>query len=305
MGASSIGATAGLWAALASAFLWSITITIFTFASRRLGAQVVNGSRLLLATTLLMLLHRVFLGSFWPEGLGGPRTGWLLLSGVVGFALADGCGLESFVRIGPRLGMLVQTLTPVFSAFLAWLLLAQRLSWPRMGAVALALSGIALVVTGGHDEAHHGPRAGRWIGLLFALGAAVGQAVGQFTSLKGMAGGVGAFSATVVRIAAGTAGSLLFLGLRGQLRGIGGAWKDLGGAAQMLGGTLLGSVLGVPLSLYALSHAPVGVAATLMFLVPVFLLPLSRIFFHEPITPRALAGTLLTVGGASGLFLLR
>jgi len=36
-----------------------------------------------------------------------------------------------------------------------------------------------------------------------------------------------------------------------------------------------------------------------------FLLPLSRIFFHEPITPRAVAGTLLTVGGAAGLFLVK
>jgi drug/metabolite transporter (DMT)-like permease len=39
-------------------------------------------------------------------------------------------------------------------------------------------------------------------------------------------------------------------------------------------------------------------------MVPVFLLPLGRIFFHERLTPRAVGGTLLTVAGAAGLFLL-
>lgn len=294
----------GHWAALAAAFLWSITITAFTFASRRLGPQVVNGIRLLLAASLLLIAHRMLAGAFWPGGLGGARTAWLLLSGLVGFTLADGCGLESFVRVGPRMGMLVQTLAPVFSSLLAWSLLGQRLSLPRVGAVGLTLAGIALVVSQGAGQLAGQSSRGRWTGLLFALGAALGQAFGQFTSLKGMEGGVGAFSATVVRISAGTVGSLAFLGLRGQLRGLGRGWRDLGGASQMLLGTLLGSVLGVPLSLYALAHAPVGIAATLMFMVPVFLLPLSRIFFKDPITVRALLGTALTVGGAAGLFLL-
>jgi drug/metabolite transporter (DMT)-like permease len=86
----------------------------------------------------------------------------------------------------------------------------------------------------------------------------------------------------------------------GELRG---AWGDRRSLVQFLGGTALGSVLGVPLSLYALAHAPMGVAATLLFMTPVFLLPLSRIFFHEPLTLRSVGGTLLTMAGAAGLFL--
>ena len=74
--------------------------------------------------------------------------------------------------------------------------------------------------------------------------------------------------------------------------------------APEVAGTVLGSAIGAPLSLYALAHAPVGVAATLLFMTPVFLLPLSRIFMGEPITARSVLGTLLTVAGAAGLFLL-
>jgi len=292
---------AGKAAALGAAFLWAITVTVFTFAARRIGAQVVNAVRLLLAALLLLLLHWVFAGTPWPAGLGFERTLWLLLSGFIGFAVADGLGLESFVEIGPHLGMLIQTMAPVLSAALAWVFLGQSLSGPKAGAILVTLAGIALVVQG-PDETPQG-RSRTW-GLVLALGATLGQSLGQFTAFKGMAGGVGAFPALVVRIAAGALGSVLYLALRGQFR-LSGAWSRGRTLTQILVGTALGPLVGGFLALYALAHAPLGAASTLLSIVPIFLLPLSRIFFQEPITPRAVFGTLLTVGGAAGLFLVR
>ena len=292
---------AGKAAALGAAFLWAITVTVFTFAARRVGAQIVNAVRLLLAALLLLILHWIFTGGPWPVGLGFDRTLWLLLSGLVGFAVADGLGLESFVEIGPHLGMLIQTLAPVLSAALAWAFLNQSLSWSKAGAILVTLAGIALVVQG-HDEVT--PGRSRTFGLLLALGATLGQSVGQFTAIKGMVGGVGAFPALVVRIAAGSVGSLVYLALRGQFR-LSGAWSRGRTLAQILTGTALGPLIGGFFALYALNHAPLGAASTLLSIVPIFLLPLSRIFFHQPITPRAVAGTLLTVGGTAGLFLVR
>ena len=234
-------------------------------------------------------------------GLGADRTLWLLLSGLVGFTVADGLGLESFVEIGPHLGMLIQTLAPVLSASLAWALLGQSLSPARMGAILVTLAGIALVVAGPDEQTTCRPRT--W-GILLALGATLGQSIGQFTAIKGMAGGVGAFPALVVRIAAGALGSLAYLALRGQFR-LSGAWSRGRTFAQILTGTVLGPLAGGFLALYALKHAPLGPVSTLLSVVPIFLLPLSRIFLREPVTPRAMAGTLLTVGGAAGLFLAR
>ncbi len=297
------GEAAAKAAALFAAALWAVTITVFTFTARRLGPQVVNGARLLLAATLLALGHAVLFGSPWPAGLGGSRTLWLLGSGLIGFTLGDGFGLESFVRIGPRLGMLVQTLAPVFSTALAWALFGQRLSFLRLLSVAVTLAGIALVVGQGSAQGNPAAARTRWMGLLFALLAALCQAVGQLTSVQGMQGGVPALSATVVRISAGASGALGLLALRGKFGDLRSAWADRPSRLQFLGGTFLGSVLGVPLSLYALAHAPMGVAATLLFMTPVFLLPLARIFFHEPLTARSVGGTLLTVAGAAGLFL--
>ncbi len=294
---------AGKGAALGAALLWAVTVTVFTFAARRIGAQIVNAVRLLLAALLLLILHWLFAGTPWPVGLGLDRTLWLLLSGLVGFAIADGLGLESFVEIGPHLGMLVQTLAPVLSAALAWGFLGQNLSWAKGGAILVTLGGIALVVAGPDEHASRRAHSRTW-GLLLALGATVGQSVGQFTALKGMAGGVGPFPALVVRVGAGAIGSLVYLALRGQFR-LSGAWSRGHTLAQILIGTALGPLLGGFLAMYAIAHAPLGAASTLLSVVPIFLLPLSRIFFHEPITPRAVTGTFLTVGGAAGLFLVR
>lgn len=294
------GELAGKTAAFAAAFLWAITVTALTFAARRIGAQVVNAVRLALAAILLVLLHWSFTGAPWPGGSSLSGTAWLLLSGFLGFTVADGLGLESFVEIGPHLGMLVQTLAPVLSATMAWVFLGQNLSWSKGGAILVTLAGIALVVAG-PDERSFG-RSRAW-GLLLAFGAATGQALGQFTSLKGMAGGVGPFPALVVRVGAGAVGSLVYLALRGNLR-LSTAWGDRRILAQMLTGTALGPVAGGFLAMVAIAQAPLGIASTLLALVPIFLLPLSWIFFHERITLHAVVGTLLTLGGAAGLFLL-
>lgn len=294
--------TAGKAAALLAALMWAFTVTVFTFASRRVGAQVVNATRLVLALFVLLIIHWIWAGTPWPQGLGAQRTFWLLVSGLIGFSISDGFALESFMRIGPRLGMLVQTLAPIFSAGLAWIFLGQALSWPKGGAIVLTLAGVILVVGQAPSEPHKGQGA-RVQGILYALGAALGQSLGQLTSVQGMSGGVSPLSANVVRLLAGTLGILAFLILQGPLR-LSGAWKDRRTVFLILVGTALGPTGGVLLALYGMSHAPLGIVATLMFMVPIFMLPIARICFHDPITPRALAGTLLTVGGACALFLL-
>lgn len=293
----------GLAAAAGAAFLWAITVTVFTFAARRAGPAVVNTTRLVLAFLLLLVLHAAWTGHPWPTGLGSGRTFWLFLSGVVGFTVADGLGLTSFLHLGPRLGMLIQTLAPAFSVVAAYAFFGERVAWTKLAAMVVTLSGLALVVAQGPDPRQ--PWAGRlpWKGLLLALGAALGQSAGQILSVKGLEGGVSSLSGNVVRMAGGAAGGALLLAFSGRRADLAAPWRRGATTLQVLSGTVLGVLGGGLLALYALGHAPVGPAATLLSMVPVFLLPITRIWMGEPITLRALAGTALTAVGAAGLFL--
>lgn len=67
-------------------------------------------------------------------------------------------------------------------------------------------------------------------------------------------------------------------------------------------GSFFGPFVGVSLSLYAVQHTQVGIAATIIALVPIFIIPPSMIFKKEKIGPRDVIGALLAVGGSALLF---
>ncbi len=289
----------GEGAALLTSLCWSLNSVCFTVAGRRVGSASVNLGRLLMAWGVLVLVHLALYGSLFPLQAGGARLGWLGLSGLIGFALGDAVLFEAFLLIGPRLAMLLMTLSPIFSALLAWLFLGQSMSPAKIMAMALTLGGIAWVVWGDGDHEAH-PHL--WRGVLLGIGGALGQSVGLVFSMFGLAGGFPPISANLIRVTAGLAALLLYFGATGRLRGSLGSLRD-GRATAFIGlGALTGPVLGVVLSLVAIAKAPMGVAATLMSLSPVILLPVSHFVFKEKVGGHAILGTLLALVGAAALF---
>ena len=66
-------------------------------------------------------------------------------------------------------------------------------------------------------------------------------------------------------------------------------------------GAFVGPFLGVSLSLLALHYLPTGVAATVLSLVPIFIIPFSVFLHKEHVSLRAITGALVAV---FGVFLL-
>lgn len=293
----------GQVAALATAFCWSTNSVLFTLAGRRVGSPTVNIARLLMALLAMIGLHMLFLGSPFPMAAGGHRFLWLGISGLIGFALGDAVLFEAFVRLGPRLAMLIMTLWPIFASLLAWAFLGERLGGARLLAMAVTLGGIAWVVSDRRSQAdasHATPRGG----ILLALGGALGQATGFLLSRFGLEGGFHPVSANLLRVTAGCLALGGWMLLRGELGPNLSRLRDRKALLAIAAGAIAGPVVGVVLSLYAQTHAPQGVAATLMSLSPVILLPVSALVFGERITPRAVLGTLVTVLGAAALFVV-
>jgi drug/metabolite transporter (DMT)-like permease len=141
-------------------------------------------------------------------------------------------------------------------------------------------------------------------GLLFALGAALGQAVGGLMSRVGMAGNVSALDASLVRLAGGLVGIVLIVGSSGGLQSTARALRTPRTLAAIAGASVVGTYLGIWLSQYAIGHATsTAVASTLMATSPIFALPLGRWLNGDRITPRALGGTIVAVGGLALLTL--
>jgi len=172
-------------AGLLTSVCWAFNSVVFTFAGRRVGSLTVNHMRILIAFIAMFGVHQVFLGTAFPFDIEGWRFIYLSISGVIGFVLGDGLLFESFLLIGPRLASLLMLLAPVFSAFLAWVILGEALLVSEIAGILVTMSGIAWVVaerTKTVEEAHLKKKPKYSLGVILGIGGAVGQAVGLLFS---------------------------------------------------------------------------------------------------------------------------
>jgi drug/metabolite transporter (DMT)-like permease len=281
-----------------------MTYTAFTYAVRRVGADVLNRLRLAIALGLLMILHTALYGFPIPTAVEGVRWLWLGLSGIVGFALSDALLYRALYHLGAHRTSLLTSSVPVASALLAWLAFGEALGWGQIVGIFTVMAGILLVVASRQTEKGLPSGGSVKIGILCALGAALAQASRYMLSVQGMRGGFPVVSTNVIQILAATLTVwLIALPRAGEWRKTLGALGIRGAALPVTVGAATGPFLGVTLSLVALSRTDIGVASTLMALVPIFLLPASSLLFHAKITGRTVAGTVLAVGGVALLFL--
>lgn len=297
----------GQVAALATSFVWSFTSILFTLSGRAVGSRIVNRTRLLFAVVFVALAHLLLYGSLLPLNAEPFRWGWLALSGLIGFVVGDGFLFQAFIVLGPRLSMLLMALAPVLSAVMGWVLLGEALALRELMGIALAVGGVALVVTDRANEGVSRPAGADrqyGLGLLFGLGAALGQALGLFASRQGLVGEFSALSGVLIRLLAATVVIWLFALVRQQGQPTVDALREHPRALwAIVGGAFGGPFVGVWLSLIAVQRAPLGIASTLMSLSPVVLLPIGHFLFHERIGARGVAGTLVAVAGTVLLFL--
>lgn len=297
-------------AAVAASALWSFTSIQFTLAGRRVGSSAVNYARLALALLYLSLTHWLITGEIWPVHAGAAHWFWMSLSGVVGLTLGDAALYQGYMLIGPRRTQLVMTSAPVLTTLVAWVLWGERLSFLQLLAMAMTIGGIVWVVAEprqGESERHFAGNQDPQLyrkGLVLGALAALCQAIGLLLSHQGLTDGFSPLSATVIRMAAATAGIVVISATRGQTRTLWQRLQDRGAFWLIVGGALTGPYIGVWLSMVAVQHAAMGIASTLLALAPVLLIPLSAWFFGERVTARAILGTVTAVAGVALIFLL-
>jgi drug/metabolite transporter (DMT)-like permease len=315
LSASNLGVVVGL----STAVLWTGTAVCFEVSSRRLGSLAVNVLRLAVAAVLFTVLSLLRTHQLLPATLSHEAWFYLSLSGLVGFVMGDVPLFQAFALIGARLSMLIYASVPLMTALCGFLFLGEGMSGRALAGMAITVAGIAIAIGGrpktggtGHED-----RSRRTIGILMAFGGAAGQTGGLLLGKRG-AIGLDSFAATQIRVLAGLVGFLVVLlaagrarALRDQLRmavapnGTAGDLVQLRSLRRALiilcVGGLLGPFLGVSLGLLSTQLLPTGTAATLMSIVPVLLIPVSALAFHERISWLEVVGAVLAVGGVAVL----
>ena len=296
----------GELAALGTAALWAFSSILFTIGGRRVGSMIVNRVRLALAVLFGGGMHWLLFGQPFPTGTEPYRYAWLALSALIGLVIGDGLLFQCYVLVGPRIGVLLLSMSPVFGTALAWIFLGERLTPQELGAMAVALGGVTWVVL------ERGKGAGAQlasrtyaIGILFGLGAALCQATNLVMAKQGLAGGYSALSGTMIRMTFAAAVMWAWAAVIGEAgRTIRRVRADGQAARAIFGGAFIGPFLGVWLSMIAVQSSRIGIASTLMAMTPVLSLPLVRIVFKERVTPRAVLGTVVAMAGVAAMILL-
>lgn len=275
----------------------------FSNATQELGSQVTNRLRVVLALIALVAINAILYGKPIPYDAGLDRWGWLTISGIIGLALGDAFLFSAYRHIGPRLGLLLLSLAPVFSAIIAWLLFGETLTLLQMTGIAVTLGGISWVVLVRGEE--NGQSKHDWRkGILFGILAALGQAAGLVLSKQGMNDNFSPFAATLIRMIAAVASLWIVAVFQKQAaQTVRTVIEKPRGLRWAIFGAFFGPVFGVSASLLAVQHTAVGVASTIMALPPVVMLPISYFFYKEKLNWQSILGTLIAIGGVALLFL--
>lgn len=81
------------------------------------------------------------------------------------------------------------------------------------------------------------------------------------------------------------------------------AFRNKPAMKRIVLGSVFGPFLGVSFSLLAVQHTRAGIAATIMAIVPVLIIPPAVILFKEKVNWNEIAGAIITVGGIMLFFL--
>ena len=166
----------------------------------------------------------------------------------------------------------------------------------------MTISGIALVIF--QRQSKTGEKIKYPVkGLFFAFLGAAGQAIGYVLSKYGM-GDFDPFAATQIRVIAGVFGFSILVSFFKRWKAVFAALPQRKPMLLMLLGATFGPFIGVSLSLLAAQNTSTGIAATIMAITPILLIPTTLFFFKQSVNWKEIVGAIISVAGVSLFFIL-
>ena len=298
--------------AVLTAVLFASSVMFGHRAAKLAGSLEANIWRVIIATIFLALWAFTF-----GSGLNGAGLWWFALSGVIGVGFGDFAIYHALPKLGPRIcSLVVQCLMGVFAVVFDWLWLGTHISGKQILLSALTLSGVATALGTVAELREHARTL--WPGLAtaaFGAAATAGGAIFSSKAFKVIAAAGGSLDGVTAGFQRMIGGLGVSLVVYATLRVARRSSKDpLFAIATperkkawlwILGNSLAGQTLGVSAMQWALATTPASQVLVIVATAPILVIPLARIFEGERITPRAVIGSLIAVGGVVGLILLK
>lgn len=266
--------------ALGAALSWTLAGIFGHKPALVLGSLQFNRIRMVVSMSFLLIYCLATGKTFSIES----QDFWFIFfSGLIGAAGGDYFLFKTMQRMGPRrTGILFAANAPI-AAVLGWIFLSEALSIKTIAAIALGFAGIVLAVIYGkrRDLAHvwEDIMPPMWLGVIYGLLAALGQAIGVMMMRPVMAdsgidSGMDPAVAGFFRVLVAVVVFWAILPLeRIQGRWPKPFWPDRSLFLHILGNGFFGMAFGMGLLLKALETGSVATVSILSATSPLMMLP--------------------------------
>lgn len=299
----------GQTAAIITSAMWTLNSILFTTAGKKIGSISVNAYRIIAAVIFLSITHVILYGSLIPIQ-SNEQWLWIGISGIIGLGIGDFGLFAAFVIIGPRRSLLIMSLSPIFAAVLAFNILNETLSYFTIIGMIITILGVVTVLIEKQENSFEEIITNKqkiW-GIILAIIGAIGQGTGAVFAKKGIyidpSLVVNPLSTTLIRMIAASIFIWITIIIAGKLPELKKAIKNKKGMQSTIAGAFLGPFIGVTFSMIAVTYTEIGVAQTLMSLMPVMIIPIIWILYRQKTNIRGIIGAIIAIIGVSILFLI-
>lgn len=288
--------TLGCFFALASAFSWALSAILF----RKLGEEAHPLGMNLVKCIIGLLYLWVMTLLIKKEQITLHDNIFLAVSGLLGITIGDSLFFKALVGLGPRLTLLIETLSPAVTVAFAVMLLHERIYFVPIIGIIITISSVAWVAwrSCNSGEIRVNPSGFKYA-ILFVLCNSMGIILAKIGLVS-----ISALQATFIRFFWGTIGLILWGGLTRQLNG----WltpfrKNYRLLRFILLAVFVATFGGFWLSLLAIKYTYVSIATILNSMAPVFILPMAAFMLKEKLTIQKIVGASAAIFGVILIFI--
>lgn len=288
------GSLLGEACALTAALLWSMSVVLFR-RSESISAQGINLFKNVSASLLLLLTLPLF-GLGLDASRSGLDWGRLIVSGVLGIAIADTMVFGALRRLGAaRLAVVETAYTPTIVG-MSVVFLDEKVGPVFLVGGGLVLGGVLLAQRrrGARDAAQ---RRADLQGVMLGMGGIIAMAIGVILAKPALERGH-LVEVTFVRLVAGVAGQLLWIALVPRERSALKVLKPNPAWRTLIPASFLGAYVAMLLWLGGFKWASASVASVLNQMSTVFTILLARFWLGETVDRARIIGAAIAVAGA-------
>ncbi|AMM54455.1 DMT family transporter [Pyrococcus kukulkanii] len=274
----------GVGLALGAAFVWALTSVLSKISMAKINPVSLNTLRLFISSAFYIPLI-IFLRLI-------PNKGWewwaiVIVSGIIGFTIADWLFLEGMNIIGVSRASILVTPHPILTMVLAHYLLGRPLNASIAAGAVMIVIAVLILVSEAMDN-----KEMSWKGIAFVVTAEVLWTVAVLIT-DWLVHGESAVLITGLRISSGALGALVFAStLREDIRIMNA--KDWGLVVVI---TVLGTILGQYFFIKSISLVSSSIATPVTESSPVMAALMAVAFLKEKFTKRLAVSLVLTTLG--------